>query len=268
MDPETRRQRILADIDDIDDDLIPRLSQKYRVSEMTIRRDLKLLEEAGRIIRTYGGAVRVPQPATNLPFPVWKRREAVARQAKEAIARYVAETLVSGGDSIILEGGTTAAALCQFLSNKPGLTVITNGFWTLATLHHLLGSDASLLCCGGILQPETSTFVGSTAKQFFQGLHVDRVFLSATGLTPETGATDPKMLEVEIKREMARAAREVILLLDSSKLGVRSLLTVLDIEEITLLVTDGGASPETVAALRALGLPIEIVPLPAGPPAG
>lgn len=267
MDPQTRRERILAELDDIDDDLIRNLSEKYEVSEMTIRRDLKVLEDAGLVIRTYGGAVRWPTPGAELPFPIWKRRQAVARQAKEAIARYAAEMLVSEGDTIILEGGTTAAAMSQFLRNKPALTVITNGFWTLATLHHLLGPDASLLCSGGILQPDTSTFVGPTAKQFFQGLHVDRVFLSATGMTPETGPTDPKMLEVEIKQDMARAARDVILLLDSSKLGMRSLLTVLEIEQISLLVTDSGASPEMVAALRAKGILVEIVPLPGEAPA-
>lgn len=259
MDPETRRQRILAELDDIEGDLIPRLSERYGVSEMTIRRDLKVLEEAGLVIRTYGGAVR---------WPTWKRRGVVARKAKEAIARFAAGSLVSDGDTIILEGGTTVAAMCDFLADKQGLTIGTNGFWTLAALHHVLGSDATLLSCGGILQPDTSTFVGPTAKQFFRGLHVDRVFLSATGLTAETGATDPKMLEVEIKRAMAEAAREVILLLDSSKLGVRSLLTVLEVEETTLVVTDSGASPEVVAALQARGLPVEVVPLAGETPAG
>jgi DeoR/GlpR family transcriptional regulator of sugar metabolism len=261
VEPELRRQRILAELDEIDQDLIPHLSQRYGVSEMTIRRDLKLLEEAGAIIRTHGGAVRWPAQMSDAPFAAWKRREAVARAAKDAIARYVAETLVSDQDTIILEGGTTVAAMGKYLAKKHELTVVTNGFWTLARLHHLLGSDASLLCSGGILQSDTSTFVGPTTKGFFQGLHVDRVFLSATGLTPETGATDPKMLEVEIKRDMAHSGREVILLLDSSKLGIRSLLTVLEPEQITLLVTDSGAPADMVAALQARGVPIEIVQL-------
>ena len=260
MNPLERQQKILRDIDEIEDDLIPKLSQKYGVSEMTIRRDLKLLEEKGQVVRTFGGAMRWPQPAAEGTLLAWHRRQKVAAGQKRSIGRYAAQHLVSDGEIIILEGGTTAGAMIEHLADKQDLTVVTNGFYTTGALLRWLPPTTTVICAGGILQPDTATFVGPIAKRFFREFHAHRLFLSATGISLQTGVSDPEMLETDVKQAMVAAATEVILLLDSSKFGIMSLMEVVELARINLLVTDSQAPPAMVVELRARGLDVVVAP--------
>jgi DeoR/GlpR family transcriptional regulator of sugar metabolism len=259
--PLDRRQQILKDIDLLDDNLIPRLSKKYGVSEMTIRRDLQALEDTGVIRRTYGGAVRWPQSGGEPLVVAREKRQMLARAQKAAIAGYAAREFVGNGDSIVLEGSTTVTSMVQLITDRQDLTVVTNSLYTAEELRRRMPASATLLCAGGIIRPESSTFVGPVAERFFRELHVKRLFLSATGLTLQGGITDPQMLETQVKRAMIESAAEVIVMLDSSKFGARSLTRVLDFSEITLLITDAGAPAEMLAGLRDRGVALAVVPL-------
>ncbi len=258
--PLDRRQQILKDIDLLDDNMIPTLSQKYGVSEMTIRRDLQALEETGVIRRTYGGAVRWPQPIGEPMVVAREKRQLMATAQKGAIARYAASELVSDGDSIILEGSTTVTGMVSHLTDRHDLTVMTNSLYTAEELRRRMPRSATLLCAGGIIRPESSTFVGPVAERFFRALHVKRLFLSATGLALHGGITDPQMLETQVKRAMIESAGEVIVMIDSTKFGMRSLTPVIDFSEITLLITDEGAPDEILRGLRDRGVSVVVVP--------
>jgi len=258
--PTARRQLILQDIDGLDENLIPRLSEQYNVSEMTIRRDLRYLEENGHIKRTYGGAIRWPPSPAEPSVLDRERREGMATRRKVNIARYAAEHLVEDGDIIILEGGTTATAMVSYLADREDLTVVTNGLRTTEELRRHLSLDATILCTGGILRPESSTFVGPATERFFREFHAHRLFLSATGLTLKAGITDPKILETQVKQAMIHSASEVIMLLDSSKFGVKSLMNVLQFEEISLFITDNDAPAELIEALQQRGVKVQIAP--------
>jgi DeoR/GlpR family transcriptional regulator of sugar metabolism len=256
MVPERRRQQILGDIEQGQTTSIGALSEKYSVSAMTIRRDLKLLEEEGQVRRTHGGAIHV---RTSTVEPRYAAKQKINAARKDSIARYAAERLVSDGDILILEGGTTVTTMARLLAVRPGLTVVTNGLYTTNELRHLL-PHASVLCTGGILRETSFTFVGPIAERFFEGLYANKLFLSGTGLTPEAGLTDPNMLESQVKKAMVGAARQVILLLDSTKFGLQSLTTVLHPHAGHVLVTDDDAPPEAIAALRARGVDVHLVP--------
>ncbi|HMQ32348.1 MAG TPA: DeoR/GlpR family DNA-binding transcription regulator [Chloroflexaceae bacterium] len=255
--PLERRQQIVKDIDGLDDNIIPRLSRKYGVSEMTIRRDLKVLEELGLIKRTYGGAVRWPSAAAEPVLVARERRQTLSHPQKVQIARRAAE-LVDHGDIIILEGGTTATAMAPFLADREDLTVVTNGLATCEELRRHLPLGATIICTGGILRPESATFVGPVAEEFFSQFYARRLFISASGLTAQDGLTDPKMLEIQVKRAMIAAAAEVVALVDGSKFGVRSLMKVADFAELRALITDDQAPAATVEALRERGLPVHV----------
>jgi DeoR/GlpR family transcriptional regulator of sugar metabolism len=259
--PPERRQQILKDIDLLDDNMIPTLSQKYGVSEMTIRRDLQALEETGVIRRTYGGAVRWPQPVGTPMVLAREKRQMIATAQKAAIARYAVQELVEDGDSIVIEGSTTATGMVPHLADRHDLTVITNSLYTAEELRRHMHPSATLLCAGGIIRPESSTLVGPVTERFFRELHVRRLFLSATGLTLHGGITDPQMLETQVKRAMIESAGEVIVMIDSTKFGTRSLTRVLEFSEISLLITDEGAPAEILQALREQGLHVVVVPL-------
>src|SRR4051812_15218958 len=167
--PPERRQQIIQDIDTLDENVISALSQKYGVSEMTIRRDLKVLEESGLVKRTYGGAVRWPAALlgdTNLLAR--EKRLTLANTPKIRIARFAAQRLVDSGDIIILEGGTTATAMVPYLVDKDDLTVVTNGLSTTEELRRMMPLSTTVIAAGGILRPESSTFVGPVTEGFFR----------------------------------------------------------------------------------------------------
>lgn len=256
--PPERRQQIVQDIDTLDDNVIPSLSQKYGVSEMTIRRDLKVLEETGIIKRTYGGAVRWPMAMSDANLLAREKRLTLALAQKNRIARYAAQRLVASGDIIILEGGTTATAMVPYLVDKDDLTVVTNGLSTTEELRRAMPLSTTVICAGGILRPESSTFVGPVAERFFHEFNANKLFMSATGLTIREGITDPKMLETQVKRAMIASASEVIMLIDGSKMGVKSLMKVIDFRDIGVLITDDGAPSDIVGELREQGVEVVI----------
>jgi DeoR/GlpR family transcriptional regulator of sugar metabolism len=258
--PTQRRQRILADIDHSGMGTVIGLSEKYGVSEMTIRRDLKALAEDGHIKRTHGGAVRQQVSPVELHIVAREKRQKLWSAQKARIADFAARDCIADGDVIIMEGGTTVTMMAQYLADKQELTVVTNGLATTSELQRFLPSSATIICAGGILRAVSSTFVGPVAERFFREFHANKLFLSATGLTLAAGVTDPNMLETQVKRAMIASASQVIVLLDSSKFGVKSLMTVLDLDEIDLLITDEATPPDMVEGLKARGVDVCVAP--------
>lgn len=260
--PSQRRRQIAEEISRAGAGSVNHLSDKFGVSAATIRRDLRILEEQGKLERTHGGAVSDGPGAGPPPIVAREKRRSLRAEQKEQMARYIARELIQDGDNIALGGGTTVGALVPLLVDKSNLTVVTNGLATTSELHLALRhhSDASILCCGGILRLVSSTFVGPVAEEFFRGLHVNKLFLSATGLTAETGVTDPSVLETQVKRAMIAAADQVIIVMDSSKFGVRSLVTVLPIAAINILITDDEIPDRYREMLAAHGVDVRIAP--------
>lgn len=232
--PAHRIQNILEDIRSNGERTVAGLSEKYEVSEMTIRRDLKQLEEQGLITRTHGGAVPNRLVADE---PQFIQKRGIHEAEKVQIARYAAENLVNDNDIIILEGGTTVAGMVPYLHAHHNLTVMTNGLPTLSELQRLTG-DNTVISTGGMLRGVSTTLVGPAAEEHFRAFNANRVFLSATGWTAKTGFTDPNMLEIQVKKAMIQAAKQIVMLIDSSKFGVVSLTSFLDAFSVDALVTD------------------------------
>jgi DeoR/GlpR family transcriptional regulator of sugar metabolism len=232
---------------------IGELQERLRVSAMTIWRDLRHLEGSGVIRRVWGGAVKVKADADE---PLFEIKENVYNSQKDVIAQYAAGHFVAESEIIILEGGTTVAHMVPFLL-QPNLTMITNGLNTLARAKVLL-RQSSVICCGGLLRDRSHTFVGPQAEDFFAGIRAHTLFLCATGITLEDGITDPSQLEIQVKRAMHKSAERTILLMDSSKFGLRSLTQIIPLAEIDSLVTDPGAPQDVLDELGAQGLKIQI----------
>jgi DeoR/GlpR family transcriptional regulator of sugar metabolism len=253
--PAQRRQQILEDIRRNGVGLIVNLSQKYGVSEMTIRRDLTTLEKEGYVKRTHGGAI--PSNASDVE-PRYVLKQKVCASQKACIAAYAAQNFVKDGEVIILEGGTTVTCMVNYLAGIQDLTVVTNGLQTSNELQSLL-PHTTVICTGGILREISSTFVGPVAERFFKEFHANKMFLSTTGLTLDAGLSDPNMLEIQVQKAMIAAAEEVVLLIDSSKFGVKSLMTVMGIDEVKTLITDDKAPSDMVHTLRERGIDVHIV---------
>ena len=252
---EERRQRIVSLIEERGMVSAEDLCTQMGVSDMTIWRDLNALEEAGKLQRIRGGAVRIENVSGIEPLYASKHRVNPAQ--KDAIARYAAHHFVRDDDIIILEAGTTVAAMVKYLHHR-NLTVVTNG---LGSVNEAAPSvpDITVLCCGGILRQGAFTFVGPQAVQFFQNISAQTFFLGASGLAFPQGITDPSPLEIQVKQAMAASAERIVVLIDSSKLGSSSLSPILPLNSIDTLVTDSGASDGIVGQLRAVGVDVHIV---------
>lgn len=254
---EERRRQIMALVASDRAVSVTDLAARFGVSESTIRRDLRELEEAGLVERTHGGAVL---PDLRRYEPSFHQKEAERRQEKGAIAR-VAARLVEDGDTIILDSGTTTLALARLLRGRTNLTVVTNSTVIAAELAGAPGVE--VVVTGGILKGRTMALVGAEVARFLSKVNVDRVFLGINGIDLEAGLTTPTLAEAETKQAMIRAAREVVVLADHTKLGRVTFAHVAALQEVHRLVTDAGAPPQFVEQLREAGLDVQVAPLDA-----
>ncbi len=230
------------------------LAARFDVSYMTIWRDITALEQNGQLQRVRGGAVSLEDEVHT--EPAYLSKQPLHSQAKERIARYAARHFVEDDDILFLEAGTTVAAMTKYLY-QGNLTVVTNGVETIySTLPRL--AELTVMSCGGILRDKAHTFVGPQAERFFQEMRARTFFLGATGLALPEGVTDPSPFEIQVKRAMAASAERTILLLDSSKFGMRSLLPIIPLGQISVLVTDENAPVEYLTQLRDMGIDVHV----------
>jgi DeoR/GlpR family transcriptional regulator of sugar metabolism len=222
------------------------LDAELGVTAMTVWRDLRLLDERGLLKRVRGGAVSLERYETE---PAFQMKEQHAAEEKRRIAAFAASKYVKSGDTIIVEGGTTAAEILKHLHAEK-LALMTNSLPILSRAY-ALNKPWHLHASGGILSPVSGNFVGPEAIRYFVDKQADTFFMSATGLDVEAGAvTDPNPVEIEVKRVMAQCARQVVLLLDSSKVGIRSVQEVLKLERVTALITDSGMDNGVIKSLK------------------
>jgi DeoR family fructose operon transcriptional repressor len=220
------------------------LSQRFGVSESTVRRDLQELEDNGLIQRTHGGAISV-QTGFEMSF---QEKEVRLLAEKQQIATRAA-ALVNHGETVLLDSGTTTLEIARLLRTKK-ITVATNSM----DIAQVFSEDDSVetILLGGTLRKNTRSLVGYLTNDVLQKMYFDKVFLAANGIDVEFGITTPNLTEAETKRYMLQAGKEKILVADHSKLGQRSLCRICGLEDIDLLITDQGLPDDTQQQLAAI----------------
>lgn len=256
--PLQRKQALLDYLSQHGAATMKQLSDHFGVSEMTIRRDLNALEQQAYVQRSHGGAVYL-RKASLKEEPDAASKHGRNSDIKLRLAAYSAERFVREGDVLILENGTTVSRMTEFLGAYSQLTVLTNGLDTANRFRPLVTERRSVICCGGLLREVSGTFVGPLAEEFFARYHADTLFLSALGYTHEDGFTDPNLLDTQVKKAMIRAARKVVLLLDSTKIGNRSFTTIANLTDIDVLVTDSGLPAEDKMRIEKSRIELHIV---------
>jgi DeoR/GlpR family transcriptional regulator of sugar metabolism len=214
------------------------------VSEMTIRRDLSRLHDEGLARRVVGGA-SVTSPV--LAAPPFDQRSHTGAAEKRAIAEACAAHL-AGTATIALDAGSTVAALAPVLA--PGCAVVTHSVPVMTACASR--GDVDLIGLGGAYQPATRSFAGPATRAGLADLAVDVAVLSATGVDAG-GAYSASALDAEVKRELRRCARRVVLLADHTKLGLTAPIRFATLADVDVVVTDEGARPDQLAELRAAG---------------
>jgi len=228
------------------------LAEEFGVTTETVRRDLALLERAGMLRRVHGGAV--PAGALTLVEPGLGERHGTRTEAKRKIAATALDLLPAPDGSVILDGGSTTAALAEVLPTDRRLYVATNSVPIAARLS---GSPmVTLHLLGGRVRGITQTAVGDATVRAMEDLRVDVVFLGTNGVSAGHGFSTPDEAEAATKRAMVRAAQRVIVLADSSKLGREHLVRFAAVADVDVLVTDDGADPGVVTELETMGIEV------------
>lgn len=258
MTAEERQHRIREYLDRVEFASLDELARSFGVSLSTIRRDLTVLEAAGAVKRIHGGA-RTLTPKTE-EF-IFSARDTHQLAEKEAIGR-VCATLIQPNQSLILDAGTTVYHVARYLEDKSP-QIITNSL----PVANLFASTprVELVLSGGVLYPRLGVLVGPLAVETFSKIHADVAIMSAGGITLE-GLTNSHSLLVDIQRAMIRAAAKVIMCLDHTKFGRRSLAFLCGLEPVDVVVTDSAAPAELVHGLRSHGIEVILAPLDHGTP--
>jgi len=209
---------------------VAELSDRFGVSLVTIRSDLVALEQVGTLTRNRGGAVanRVSRFT-----PAFQQQSSVNRLAKKAIAAKAAEVL-RDGDRVILDSGSTTLNLADKLCGRQ-LTVAVNSVYSMNKL--VDARNVELILIGGILYRPALSFTGDLAEAFVDRLHFDKAVLGVNGVTPR-GISVNNPQEAGIKRKMLGQADCVIVLADSSKIGIESLVRIEALDQVDLLITE------------------------------
>lgn len=223
------------------------LAAEFQVTAETIRRDLKALDRAGLVRRVHGGAI----PAGRLDFePDLAEREGTSADEKDRIAKAALAELPAEG-SVILDAGSTVARLAASLPLESTFTVVTHGLPTAARLADHPGIQLHLI--GGRVRSRTRAAVDAWALRAYGEIRADVLFLATNGFSAEAGLTTPDLAEAAVKRAAIGAARRVVLLADSTKHGQEHFARFGDLDDVDLLITDSGLSPEDAAAIEGGG---------------
>ncbi|HRU02046.1 MAG TPA: DeoR/GlpR family DNA-binding transcription regulator [Victivallales bacterium] len=206
------------------------LSSALGVSTATVRRDLMILEKKGIVRRIHGGAIRLDILEGE---PIFNEKKLIREKEKSEIALKAA-SLLSNGDSVYLDGGSTVLGLCQHLKTLRNLSIVTN---SIMAIFELMDSGHKLYLVGGAFRPLSRTIVGAMTSKTISLLNFDKAFIGTIGITEDgISTTDPD--EAYTKELVMRRSETVILLADSSKFGKKSLAISGDISDIDIIITD------------------------------
>jgi len=251
-DNQMRRQAIVELASTTGLTSVEELSQRFDVTASTIRRDLAHLEQEGHLARTYGGArALLAHPEADL-----RQRLGEAHEAKRAIGKWAASQ-IQPGETILLDAGTTTAAVAHELRDLNRLTVVTPGMTVLNELSSSEGIEVE--CLGGILRPMSQAFLGPQAEAALERRTFDRVFLGADSVTADRGICEADIRQTRLKELMTRRGERIYLLVHAAKIGRAPFHAWAPMPRHWTLVTDQDAQPGALEPFRARGVDIVVV---------
>lgn len=252
MTSEERKHRLAQYLQKAEFASLEELAAHAEVSVSTVRRDLTALEGDGLIRRTHGGARLVAPQSDEFAFTA---RDTHQLDEKEAIGRACAE-LIRPNQSVIVDAGTTCYHVARYLEPKTP-QIVTNSL-PVANLFAGAGK-VEVVVSGGVIYPRLGVLVGPLAVEAFSKMHADVAIMSAGGITLD-GLTNSHGLLIDIQLAMMRGAARVILCLDHTKFGRRSVTPLSGLERIHTIVTDAQAPAELVEQLRGKGIEVIVAP--------
>jgi DeoR family transcriptional regulator, fructose operon transcriptional repressor len=250
---ETRRRRLLETVTHQGYATLDELVRGLGVSESTVRRDLEVLDLAGSIKRTHGGAIYTGEMRT---MPAFDERTGTAAPEKRAIGLAVA-ALIEDGDTVLLDGGTTTLEIARALVGRR-VQVVTNSL----PIAQLLASNqqTELILIGGYVYPRTGVALGPLAIASMKTIRVRKAVLGAGGIVAE-GIYNSNSLLVDSERQMMSCGQEIMIVADHTKFGRLALARLCGLQEVHQFVVDSGVSEESRSMLERAGALVHVAPV-------
>lgn len=250
--PNPRQADMLAAVRESGAATVEALAERFGVTLQTVRRDVKLLSDAGLLMRFHGG-VRVAGSTTeNIAY---RQRQQLHEQAKRAIGRAVARQ-VPEGSSLILNIGTTTEAIARELLQHRGLRVITNNLNVAAILAD--NPDCEVIVAGGQVRHRDRGIIGETTVEFISQFRVDLGLIGISGIEDDGTLRDFDVREVKVAQAVIRASRQVWLAADHSKFNRPAMVEVGRLDQVDQLFTDQAPPPAFAALLAAAGVTCQV----------
>jgi len=232
---------------------VAELSQRFGVSEVTIRSDLAVLDSKRLLVRSRGGAMVNDDLSRELSL---KEKRQKHSELKQRLGRAVAE-LIKDDERIILDSGTTTEEVATNLREHKNLIVMTNGLNIALELSQV--DKVEVMMTGGTLRKKSMSFYGAQAEQALKNYQFDKVVLGVDGFDLKTGLSTHFEAEATLNRLMCEVAREVIVVTDSSKFDRRGFHLICSVMQVHTLVTDSGIPPLYVEELTRMGVQVHVI---------
>ncbi|NGF58274.1 DeoR/GlpR transcriptional regulator [Parapedobacter sp. SGR-10] len=248
-----RHEYILKKLKENNKVSIADLCEEMNVSNVTIRKDLKVLEDKNLLFRIKGGA------STNNPYAIDRPilvKETINSDEKNRIAKAAVE-MIEDNDSILIGSGTTAYAVARHLSPNHPLTVITPALKVALELCNK--PNIEVLQLGGLIRSNSSSVAGQYAIRILDDVSCGVLFLGVDGIDLEFGITISNLTEATLNQKMLQTSQKVVVLADSTKFGRRGLGKVCNLEDVDYIITDQGASKKYITALEEVGIKVVVV---------
>jgi DeoR family transcriptional regulator of aga operon len=254
---DARRQQLLDFVRHHEFARIQDLARQFGVSEVTIRSDIDILARAGGIRRVRGGAMRVVEA---VPEVVYEARVSSHQWEKRAVGT-AAAAMLSSGDSVILDVGTTAMAVADAIVDRQdltNLTVFTPGLNIALALERAI-PRIEVVVTGGTLRPQQHSLVGPSSTLILDQIRATFGFVGCNGIDPSHGIVGLSLPDAALKQAILRASRTSIIVTDASKFSQTSLVRVCGFEDIDMVLTAGKPDPIAVEAVREAGTEVRIL---------
>ncbi|SRR5690554_3923852 len=248
-----RHQFIINELKNKGQVFVPDLCQKLDVSSVTIRKDLKFLEDKDLLYRIHGGAKQTNPYAMDRPVD---EKEKLQADEKDKIGMRAASQ-IEVNDSIIIASGTTVLYVARHIKPKEHLTVITSA---LQVASAMLGhKETEVIMLGGTLRKTSSSVMGPYAENTLKDFFCSKLYLGVDGIDSEYGLTTTNVMEAHLNRQMIAVAQKTIVVADSTKFGRRGFGRICGLEDIDEIITDSGVPTHVISDMEAMGVKVTVV---------
>ena len=248
-----RHQYILNALHERGSVAVAELAGELKVSEVTIRKDLSMLEQQKKLYRAHGSAILI-SPYISDRHVSEKEKQSVPE--KRAIGAEAAR-LIAPNDSIVIASGTTMLYFAREIHPAEPLTVITSSVQVTSILSQ--ESRVEVYQLGGFVRRSSVSVAGNYAEEMLRSFHCSKLFIGVDGIDPGFGLTTTNVMEASVNRAMIDAAQKVVVLADSSKFGRRGFSRICGLDAVDEIITDSGIAQHTLQQLADRGVTVRVV---------